>query len=190
MVDSSTNGLETIYFAGGCFWGVEEFFSRINGVTNVTSGYANGTGSAPTYEEVIQGDRGFVETVEVKYDSQRVSLSELLTYYFKVIDPTTLNKQGNDIGIQYRTGIYYASDKDAFVISDIVNEEQKKYKKAIVTEVLPITNYYMAEEYHQDFLVKNPNAYCHIDLSILDDVLFTVDPSLYQDLATKNFKRN
>ena len=167
--------LDKIHFAGGCFWGVEEYFSRINGVQDVTAGYANGTGEQPSYEEVIKGDRGFVEAVEVKYNPKHISLSELLIYYFKVIDPTLLNKQGNDVGIQYRTGIYYDSEEDAKAINDAIEQEQEKYAKPIVTEAKPLTIYYLVEEAHQDYLVKNPNAYCHIDLSVLDEESVEVD---------------
>ncbi|MGM8366030.1 peptide-methionine (S)-S-oxide reductase MsrA [Virgibacillus sp. W0181] len=136
-LDYDENNLEKIYFAGGCFWGVEAYFERIYGVYDVTSGYANGTGENPTYEDVIKGDEGFAETVEVLYDPERISLDELLTYFFKVIDPTMLNQQGNDIGIQYRTGIYYQHDSDASLIETAVEKEQKSYDEKIVTEVLP-----------------------------------------------------
>ncbi|GIP35178.1 hypothetical protein J2TS4_43880 [Paenibacillus sp. J2TS4] len=168
-VDYSNIELRTIYLAGGCFWGVEAYMSRIYGVSDVTSGYANGSGEDPTYAEVIKGDRGFAETVEVKYDPERISLEELLTAFFKVIDPTSLNKQGNDRGVQYRTGIYYVEEEDLPAITSAVEREQDKYDKPVVTEVLPLTNYYLAEEYHQNYLEKNPNGYCHIDLSLLDD---------------------
>ncbi|MEK3886637.1 peptide-methionine (S)-S-oxide reductase MsrA [Bacillus sp. FSL K6-3431] len=168
-VDYSHSKLEKIYLAGGCFWGVEAYFARIYGVSNTTSGYANGSGENPEYEEVIKGDQGFVETVLVEYDPQRVSLTELLTYYFKVVDPTSVNRQGNDKGIQYRTGIYYVDEQNASIISALIKQEQKKYDEKIVTEVLPLNNYFLAEEYHQDYLEKNPGGYCHIDLSILDE---------------------
>lgn len=115
-------------------------------------------GENPTYEDVVRGDRGFAETAEVKYDPARIPLPELLTDYFKVINPTSVNKQGNDVGINYRTGVYYANDADLAVINDIVAKEQKKYTKKIVTEVMPLKNYYLAEEYHQDYLDKIPTA--------------------------------
>ena len=99
--------LETIYLAGGCFWGVDEYFDRIDGVVDVVSGYANGTTENPTYEEVISANTGHAETVLVTYDSSKIDLTDILLYYFKVVDPTTLNRQGNDVGTQYRTGIYY-----------------------------------------------------------------------------------
>ena len=168
--------------------GCGRIFSRIPGVHEVTSGYANGIGENPTYEDVIGGEMGFVEAVEVEYDPEKIDLKELITYYFKAIDPTTLNQQGNDIGIQYRTGIYYVNEKDAYVIDALITEERKKYDNAIVTEVLPLTNYFLAEEYHQDFIIKNPNAYCHIDMSILDDVMGKVDPSLYVKPSDEEIK--
>jgi peptide methionine sulfoxide reductase msrA/msrB len=171
--------LRSLYLAGGCFWGVEAYMSRIPGVQDVTSGYANGTGENPSYKDVIRGDRGFAETVHVKYDPAQVTLQTLLDYYFRVIDPTSVNKQGNDRGIQYRTGIYYTTPEETEIIQQAVAREQGKYDKPIVTEVLPLQNYYLAEEYHQDYLVKNPNGYCHIDLSILDGQELSIDPALY-----------
>ncbi|MBS4194236.1 peptide-methionine (R)-S-oxide reductase MsrB [Lederbergia citri] len=168
-IDYSTSELNSIYFAGGCFWGVEAYFARILGVKNATSGYANGKGTTPTYEDVIKGDREFAETVHVEYDPKRVSLNELLTYFFKVVDPTSINQQGNDKGIQYRSGIYFEDKSDEAIIKAYIKHEQEKYNEKIVTEVLPINNFFLAEDYHQDYLEKNPNGYCHIDLSILDE---------------------
>lgn len=176
-VDYSESHLEKIYFAGGCFWGVEAFFKRIYGVASTTSGYANGTGENPTYETVMTGEDNFVETVEVLYDPERISLHELLDYFFKVIDPTMKNQQGNDRGVQYRTGIYYINNNDVSILNDRVKKEQNNYEKQIVTEVLPLKNYFLAEEFHQDYLAKNPAGYCHIDLSILDNI--HVDPTQY-----------
>nr|WP_238357977.1 peptide-methionine (R)-S-oxide reductase MsrB [Cohnella zeiphila] len=181
-IDYSHSNLKTIYLAGGCFWGIEAYVERIIGVQDVTVGYANGTGENPTYEDVVRGDRGFAETAEVKYDPARLPLPELLTDFFKVINPTSVNKQGNDVGINYRTGIYYTDKADLPVINEVVAKEQKKYSKKIVTEVLPLQNYYLAEEYHQNYLDKNPDGYCHVDLSVLDQVNdkpVKVDPSLY-----------
>ncbi|WP_082967457.1 peptide-methionine (R)-S-oxide reductase MsrB [Paenibacillus oryzae] len=171
--------LDDLYLAGGCFWGVEAYMARINGVQDVTSGYANGEGENPTYKDVIRGDRGFAETVHVKYDPKQVSLEKLLDHFFRVVDPTSVNKQGNDRGIQYRSGVYYTSPEDAEIIKQAVAQEQEKYDKPIVTEVLPLQNYYLAEEYHQDYLEKNPNGYCHIDLSILDEQEVFIDPANY-----------
>jgi peptide methionine sulfoxide reductase msrA/msrB len=181
-VDYSNSKLKNIYLAGGCFWGVEAYMSRIYGVSDVVSGYANGTGENPTYEDVIQGDRGFAETVKVTYDPERVTLTELLDDYFKVIDPTSVNKQGNDRGVQYRTGIYYENEGE-------LSEQGKEYDKPIVTEVLPLSNFYLAEEYHQDYLEKHPDGYCHIDLNILKDQEVKIDPSLYPKPSDEELKK-
>ncbi|NBC70582.1 peptide-methionine (R)-S-oxide reductase MsrB [Paenibacillus sacheonensis] len=187
-VDYSQSHLQTIYLAGGCFWGIEAYVSRIYGVQDVTVGYANGTGADPTYDDVVQGDRGFAETAEVKYDPDRLPLADLLTDFFKVINPTSVNRQGNDAGINYRTGIYYKQDSDLPVINAVVAKEQAKYTKKIVTEVLPLTNYYLAEDYHQDYLEKNPDGYCHVDLSILDEPV-KVDPAEYARPSDEELKK-
>lgn len=154
----------TIYLAGGCFWGVEEYLSRIPGVLDARSGYANGNTENPTYEEVCRKNTGHAETVEVVYDSEVLPLEALLATFFTIIDPTRRDGQGNDIGSQYRTGVYYTEESDMEVIKKVVSTEQEMYKKTIVTEVKPLENFYLAEEYHQDYLKKNPNGYCHIDL--------------------------
>jgi peptide methionine sulfoxide reductase msrA/msrB len=165
------NKLDDIYLAGGCFWGLEAYMSRIYGVYDVTSGYANGTTENPSYEDLIYRNSGHAETVHVKYDPDKVSLDVLLDYYFKVIDPTSLNKQGNDKGVQYRTGIYYTNEADKEIIDTRMAIEQKSYSKPIVVEVEPLVHYYLAEEYHQDYLEKNPNGYCHIDLFTVEEVV-------------------
>lgn len=188
-VDYSHSTLRNIYLAGGCFWGMEAYMARIFGVSDVVSGYANGTGENPTYEDVVRGDRGFAETVKVTYDPDRVSLADLLTDYFKVIDPTSVNKQGNDRGIQYRTGIYYENKEDLPVIQAAVDAEQQKYDKPIVTEVLPLSNYYLAEEYHQDYLEKHPDGYCHIDLGVLKEQTVKIDPALYPKPSDQELKQ-
>lgn len=167
-LDYTASELKTIYFAGGCFWGVEAYFARIYGVADTVSGYANGTGENPSYEEVIQGDNAFAETVKVMYDPERVSLEQLIDHLFQVIDPTSKNKQGNDVGIQYRSGIYYDDAMDAATVKKALEKEQQQHDKAIVTEAEPLQNFYLAEEYHQDYLIKNPNGYCHINLQTLD----------------------
>lgn len=172
--------LKEIWLAGGCFWGVEAYMARIYGVADVISGYANGNTDNPTYEDVIYRKTGHAETVYIRYDPERVDLERILTSYFKIIDPTSMNQQGNDVGSQYRTGIYYKDMADAQIIGSVVLGEQKKNKKTIVTEVLPLTNFYPAEEYHQDYLEKNPDGYCHIDFSTLNEENeIKVDPSLY-----------
>ncbi|MGO4999289.1 bifunctional peptide-methionine (S)-S-oxide reductase MsrA/peptide-methionine (R)-S-oxide reductase MsrB [Oceanisphaera sp. W20_SRM_FM3] len=160
----------TIYLAGGCFWGVEAYMERINGVVDAVSGYANGGLPNPSYEQVIGGS-GHAETVKVTYNADKTNLETLLKYYFRVIDPTSLNKQGNDRGVQYRSGIYYTEAADQAVIEAEINEQQGKYKQKIVVENQTLDNFYLAEMYHQDYLAKNPNGYCHVDLSLADDQL-------------------
>lgn len=158
--------MKEIYLAGGCFWGVEEYFSRIEGVVDTDVGYANGTKLEPTYKEVCTGLTGHSETTYVKYDESIVTLEHLIQRLFRIIDPTLLNRQGGDIGNQYRTGIYYTDEADVKTIVKVKDEEQKKYKDSIVTEILPLEYYYPAEEYHQDYLKKNPGGYCHVDMSL------------------------
>jgi len=172
----NTAELHEIFLAGGCFWGVEAYFKRIYGVAEVTVGYANGKIPNPTYYDIAT--TGHVETVNIKYDPNRVTLKTLLEYFLKIIDPTILNKQGNDVGTQYRTGIYYKDATDLDIINSVIENEQKKFKQPIVTEVLPLENYYLAEEYHQNYLGKNPVGYCHIDFTKLNDII-------KQDLYTK-----
>ena len=167
-MDYIKNDYKEIWLAGGCFWGVEAYMSRVAGVYDAKNGYANGNTANPTYEEVCTGLTNFVETVQVLYDKDKTDLKKLLVEFFKIINPITLNRQGNDIGSQYRTGIYYKLESDKNIILEVLAEEQKKYSKKIVTEVLPLKNFYLAEEYHQDYLEKNPNGYCHIDFSKLE----------------------
>lgn len=156
--------MKEIVLAGGCFWGVEEFLSRINGVIKTEVGYANGNTLNPTYEDVCYKNTYFAEVCKVTYDENNLSLQNLLKKFFTIINPTSLNRQGNDVGSQYRTGIYYLDEKDIPIIQSIKKEEQTKYSKTIVTEVKPLRNYYKAEDYHQNYLKKNPNGYCHIKL--------------------------
>lgn len=164
IMDYNEEDLEKIYLAGGCFWGVDEYFDRIDGVVDVVSGYANGTTENPSYEDVIYANTGHAETVAVTYDSSKIDLTDILLYYFKVIDPTSLNKQGNDVGTQYRTGIYYEDESQVETIAKVMAVKQKDYDKEIVVEVLPLDHFFEAEEYHQDYLKKNPRGYCHINL--------------------------
>ena len=155
--------MKEIYLAGGCFWGTEHFFKQVRGVVSTEVGYANGhTSTAPTYEEVCQHTTGFAETVHIVYAPEQIDLSKLLELYFMTINPTTLNKQGGDIGDQYRTGIYYTDPKDLPTIQAALTALQKKYTAPIVIEAKPLTNFYSAEGYHQDYLDKNPGGYCHI----------------------------
>lgn len=162
--DYDEKDVNTIYLAGGCFWGVEAYMKKIDGIVDAVSGYANGNTENPSYEDVLYKNTGHAEAVEVKYDPKKINLEQVLLYFFKVIDPTTLNKQGNDRGTQYRSGVYYTDEAQIEEINKVIEIEQKKYKKDIVVEVFPIYNFYKAEEYHQDYLEKNPGGYCHINL--------------------------
>jgi peptide methionine sulfoxide reductase msrA/msrB len=150
-----------IYLAGGCFWGMQKYLSSVHGVTETETGYANGPDQAPTYEQVCRNS-GHAETVRVEYDRGKVSLAFLLRLYFDAIDPTVVNRQGGDSGIQYRTGIYYTDEKDLPVIRAEIKRLQKALAKPVAVEVLPLKNFYPAEEYHQDYLDKNPGGYCHV----------------------------
>ncbi len=157
--------MKKIVLAGGCFWGVEAYFAQINGVLETQVGYANGTKETPTYQEVCTGTTGHAEVCEIVYDETLVTLEMLLERLWRIIDPTLIDRQGGDIGNQYRTGIYYIDSSDLEVIKQSVSDESKKYKLPITTEVLPLKSYYPAEEYHQKYLDKNPNGYYHINLN-------------------------
>lgn len=165
-----------IYLAGGCFWGLEEYFSRIEGVKKTTVGYANGQVESTNYQLIHQTDHA--ETVHLIYDEKRVSLREILLYYFRVIDPLSVNKQGNDVGRQYRTGVYYTDEGDKAVIEQVFAEQEKQLGQKIAVELEPLRHYVLAEDYHQDYLKKNPGGYCHINVN--DAYQPLVDPSQYE----------
>lgn len=156
------NYIKEIWLAGGCFWGVEEYFSRINGVIKTDVGYANGRSNKTKYLLVSLTDHA--ETVHIIYDTRVITLDEILSHYFKIIDPTSKNRQGNDIGRQYRTGIYYKNNEDIEIIKNHIKNIQNNYKEPIIVEVMTLNNYVEAEENHQKYLKKNPNGYCHISL--------------------------
>ena len=151
-----------IYLAGGCFWGCQKYFDLIDGVTTTTVGYANGLTENPTYEQVKHEHTGHAETVHVVYDPEKISLESLLQKYYQVIDPTAVNHQGEDYGIQYRTGIYYTDPADAEAIERSLAKLAQQYDAPLAVEFRPLENYYLAEEYHQKYLDKNPGGYCHI----------------------------
>lgn len=151
----------TIYLAGGCFWGVQKFFAQFPGVLETEAGYANGPDAAPAYRDVCLGS-GHAETVRVEYDPSVISLTSLLRRYFTVIDPLSVNRQGGDIGIQYRTGIYYTDPAQFPEIEAVYREAEAKAGAPLAVEVKPLANFFPAEEYHQDYLDKNPGGYCHI----------------------------
>ncbi len=155
-----------IYYAGGCFWGAEHFFKQIEGVLSTEVGFANGHTANPSYREVYTDTTGHAETVHVHYDSGRVGLRFLTRMFFKAIDPTSLNRQGEDEGTRYRTGVYYVDPADLPLIREVFAEEQLRQEKPLAVELLPLQNFYPAEEYHQDYLDKNPEGYCHLPLDL------------------------
>lgn len=164
--------MRTIFLAGGCFWGTQKFFDQFDGVLETVVGYANGRTEHPSYEDVCYRDTGHAETVKVVYDEEKLPVKQLLRYYFMTIDPTSLNRQGNDVGTQYRTGIYYDledPDKADLLgdIDDVLAEVKQRYFEPLVVEVLPLDNFYTAEDYHQNYLDKHPNGYCHIPRALL-----------------------
>lgn len=154
---------KVIYFAGGCFWGTAHLFSLVPGVSGSEAGYANSIVENPTYEQVCTGKTQAAETVKVTYDPDVNALSDLIRLYFRSIDPLSLNRQGNDVGTQYRTGIYYTDPADAPVIEAEIATLQRRHKEPLAIEFSPLVNFYPAEEYHQDYLYKNPNGYCHVE---------------------------
>lgn len=155
--------IKTIYLAGGCFWGTAHLFSLVPGVTGTTAGYANSIVEHPTYEQVCSGNTRAVETVQIDYDESKVGLTDLLKLYFKSIDPVSVNRQGGDVGTQYRTGIYYTDPADLPVIEAQVGVVQRRHSRPLAVEVLPLKNFFKAEDYHQDYLYKNPGGYCHVN---------------------------
>lgn len=174
-----------IYLAGGCFWGCEKFFSYIQGVIKTEVGYANGIIENPSYEAVCTGITGFAETVKIIYDAQQVSLPFLLKMYFEIIDPFSLNRQGNDRGTQYRTGIYFLRKEDEAVIREFVEKLESELGRKIVTEVQALENYYVAEAYHQDYLKNNPSGYCHIAPAKYKLAKEAVDDAIAEEVDVK-----
>lgn len=153
--------MSTIYLAGGCFWGTQKFFDQFEGVISTETGYANGPDAAPTYQDVCKNS-GHAETVKIEYDPAVISLTELLNYFFMVIDPLSVNRQGHDVGIQYRTGIYYTDESQLPEIKAVYKEQEEKAGAKLAVEMEPLQNFFRAEEYHQKYLDKNPGGYCHI----------------------------
>lgn len=157
-----------IYFAGGCFWGTEHFFKQIEGVRQTEVGFANGDTPSPTYKEVYTDQTGYAETVRVVYDSDVVDLEFLVDMFFHAIDPVSLNRQGEDEGTRYRTGIYYTSPEDLETIQHVYKAKELEAGQTFVVEVEPLKNFFRAEDYHQDYLDKNPDGYCHLPHSLFE----------------------
>ena len=175
-----------IYLAGGCFWGLEEYFSRISGVLKTSVGYANGQVETTNYQLIKETDHA--ETVQVVYDEKVVSLREILLYYFRVIDPLSVNQQGNDCGRQYRTGIYYLDEADLPTINTVVREQELLIGRKIAVEVEKLRHYILAEDYHQDYLKKNPGGYCHIDVRDAEKPL--IDAANYEKPSQAVLREN
>ena len=175
-----------IYLAGGCFWGLEEYFSRISGVLQTSVGYANGQVETTNYQLIKETDHA--ETVQVIYDEKAVSLREILLYYFRVIDPLSVNQQGNDRGRQYRTGIYYLDEEDLPTIYALVQEQERMLGRKIAVEVEKLRHYILAEDYHQDYLKKNPGGYCHIDVRDAEKPL--IDAANYEKPSQAVLREN
>ena len=168
---------KTIFLAGGCFWGIQHYLKQINGITETQAGFANGDeeyaqrvaeGNGPTYEEVYTDTTGFAETVRVVYDDEVLPLKKLLELYFLCIEPTSVNRQGNDEGTRYRTGIYYIDPEDRLVIDEVYREVGHGYSSPLAVEVEPLRVFQPASDYHQDYLVKHPDGYCHIPEALFE----------------------
>ena len=157
-----------IYLAAGCFWGAEHYLKRVRGVVKTETGYANGNIAYPTYREVYTDKTGYAETVHVVYDPDVLGLDRLVQIYFKAIDPTSINRQGEDEGTRYRTGIYYSDPADLPAIQRICERVSGEIKAPLAVEVKPLKNFYRAEEEHQDYLDKHPQGYCHIPLALME----------------------
>ena len=157
--------MKKVIIAGGCFWGVEAYYKRLKGVISTTAGYTDGVKENPTYEEVCRSS-GHVEAVYIEYDESLITLEKLIEHFLRIVDPTQINRQGHDIGVQYRSGIYVFADSDCILARQLLAEAQKRYSRKIQTVVLPAKAFYPAEDYHQDYLDKNPQGYCHVNLHL------------------------
>ncbi len=157
-----------IYLAAGCFWGAEHYLKKIRGVVRTEAGFANGNIAHPNYREVYTDTTGYAETVRVEYDPDVLGLERLIQIYFKAIDPTSINRQGEDVGTRYRTGIYYSDPEDLPAIRRIYERVEGDLKTPLAVEIKPLKNFYRAEDEHQDYLDKHPEGYCHISPSLME----------------------
>ncbi|MDO5027784.1 MAG: peptide-methionine (R)-S-oxide reductase MsrB [Bacillota bacterium] len=180
--DLGTQDPRTLYLAGGCFWGVQGYFSKIPGVLDSQVGYVNGKTDQTSYQELRETDHA--EALKLSYDANKISLEEIMDHYFRIIDPTSIDKQGNDRGRQYRTGVYSDDEKVLDQVQAYIKNIQASYEKPIVVEVQEVKNYIKAEDYHQDYLEKNPGGYCHIDLSLADQPLY----GTYEKMSDSDLK--
>jgi len=158
--------MKKIWLAGGCFWGVEAYFQQLKGVLETRVGYGQGEKDNPTYQQVCSGTTGYTEVCELTYNEVIIPLEKVLEHFFRIINPTTLNRQGADQGTQYRTGVYYADNEEKEVIVNFIHTMQTYHTDEIVVEVKPVKNFYLAEEYHQHYLQKTTGGYCHVNLML------------------------
>lgn len=170
--------MKEIYLAGGCYWGVQKYVDNIRGVLETDVGFANGFVTAPSYDQVKHTETGHAETVRVRYDEEKLPLPCLLRLFFRIIDPTVLDRQGHDIGHQYRTGVYWTDAADEAVVREELGKLASQYEVPLVTEAEPLQCYYNAEEYHQKYLDKTPGGYCHVPFADIAWVK-TIDPTAY-----------
>lgn len=158
--------MKKLWLAGGCFWGVEAYFQQLKGILSTRVGYGQGHTDKPAYEQVCSGQTGHTEICEIVYDEEVLPIRKVLEHYFRIIDPTSLNRQGPDRGTQYRSGVYYQDEAERPVILEFIKTMQPRYQAPIVVEVEPLQSFYPAEEYHQAYLRKTPGGYCHINLGL------------------------
>jgi peptide-methionine (S)-S-oxide reductase len=161
--------MKKIVVAGGCFWGVEEYYRRLKGIENTRVGYAQGLIKNPSYQEVCTGKTNHAEVCELEYDETVISLEIVLEHLFRIVDPTSLNKQGHDVGTQYRVGVYFIDPKDKELIQAYYDKKASEYSKPLVMELEALREFYDAESYHQKYLVKNPGGYCHVNMKLIKD---------------------
>lgn len=161
--------MKELYIAGGCFWGVQKYYSLLKGVSHTECGYANGNYENPTYNDLLTGKASHAEVVHVVYEPTMLSLEDILDHFLRFVDPYSLNRQGNDIGLQYRSGLYFTDPKDKPLIKAYIRDFEQRSGRKTVIEVDAIENYSKAEEEHQHYLDKNPFGYCHVDLSLIKE---------------------
>ena len=166
-MDQKGDNMKKIVLGGGCFWGVEEYYRRLKGVGETRVGYAQGLKDNPTYQEVCSGKTLHAEVAEIEYDPSVISFEKILEHLFRIIDPTSLNKQAHDVGTQYRVGVYPDNDEELELVKAYVEKRQSEYSKPIVLEVERLRDFYDAETYHQKYLVNNPTGYCHVNMNLI-----------------------
>ena len=159
---------KTIYLAGGCYWGVQKYLDNVRGVLETEVGFANGNTHNPTYQQVRWENTGHAETVRVRYDAEVISLEKLLSLFYKIIDPVSVDQQGEDIGHQYRTGVYHTDAADVPVIASSLKALEEQVGQPLAVEACALEHFYSAEEYHQKYLDKNPAGYCHVPWAMIN----------------------